>query len=578
MSNWISFGYDNHAVAGAVVSSDHTAARKALLKDLVKAHKAAVDIGITDVAVLRGLYGIGLAAAALAAHIGVDKVLKYLAALVNLSEKHKGYMLAIEKDKTEGKRVLKSLRKIFNERLFPGKQVKITKAAAKSTTVGAWAPLILLAGLGAAIFFVVRALSKDKGGGEKGLLDYFVLKVKGQARPEDDAGAASLAASLNLPKTAAAIRTNTALPSDENWPGTNKSVVEYVKAYTSAQVPILAAPVAITPVIPTSDAARVLAYASALAAKKLGKSGFGDPDVQRTEAIGAAMRMRMTITAQVIRDKSMAWPTNENWSGTTTTVNTYVKAHLGRIGLGAAMASAAVVGQRFAMFHRPPPRPTPQAAPSGGGRWGALMQRAQAMANQAPPQQEIEAPPPEATSEGCRIKGLGGAFELGAGAGKDDEGVESCGNNDSDAMGFGPLVPVAVGLGSYLLGYRLGAGHWGIAGDQLVAGSLEEIVGQAKAAKARKARKIAAVRQGLRPPTRRPGRLPQRAPGAPRRKEIVTMPEMVITPGTAGRPMDPQLAEILRIIEHGSAPLRGHGMAIQRSRGGWPGSRGEGAY
>jgi hypothetical protein len=97
---------------------------------------------------------------------------------------------------------------------------------------------------------------------------------------------------------------------------------------------------------------------------------------------------------------------------------------------------------------------------------------------------------------------------------------------------------------------------------------LDEIVGQARAARARR---------GVSPMVSPVPGLVARKP----RVEIVDMPTMRITPGRvspAMKSVSPQLAMLLRQINAGTQTLRADGAAVRRQRPVWPGGRGRYPY
>jgi hypothetical protein len=113
------------------------------------------------------------------------------------------------------------------------------KSQVQGCVMGGIAPLLLLAAGGAAgVYLATKVLSKDSGSKAatpQALLSFFIRyaaakKAKQTLDKGDFVAAAAIANSLNLPKTAAAITSDSGLPTTEKWPGTAVSVNAYVKS------------------------------------------------------------------------------------------------------------------------------------------------------------------------------------------------------------------------------------------------------------------------------------------------------------------------------------------------------------
>lgn len=217
--------------------------------------------------------------------IGYPKAMHLLSALNNLGQRNWRYLEAAEKDPEELKKLVTQLQAAFADvkarrdaeraKLYadikgalagkkahrkrdargldketadffrthklvrvPGQKkgrAKYVKVLGNACMGGVGSLLLLAAGGAAGAYFAMKIANKTENkGSSRALLDFFIRyalakKNKTNLPKEEFVAASSLATSLNLPKTAAAITSESGLPKDEMWPGTTLSVDTYVK-------------------------------------------------------------------------------------------------------------------------------------------------------------------------------------------------------------------------------------------------------------------------------------------------------------------------------------------------------------
>lgn len=131
-------------------------ARKTLIADLAQASLACKKAGIdlSRPVVKASLVAAGGSAMALAAQVGTAKTLSCLHIFTAIADKHRPYILHLGRDYREAIAFGRELRRGL------GPIPRGTKAIASvSATVGAWGSLMAMGALGAAAFFIVRAIA-----------------------------------------------------------------------------------------------------------------------------------------------------------------------------------------------------------------------------------------------------------------------------------------------------------------------------------------------------------------------------------------------------------------------------------
>ncbi len=132
-------------------------ARTALIVDLAKASRACQKSGIdiSDPIIKSTLIAAGGSAMALAAQIGPKKTLNCIRMFTAIAERHKPYILLLERNYREMVCFARQLRRAIGPA-----PVGTKKKAAVSASMGAWGTLLALGALGGAIFFVTKAFAK----------------------------------------------------------------------------------------------------------------------------------------------------------------------------------------------------------------------------------------------------------------------------------------------------------------------------------------------------------------------------------------------------------------------------------